>query len=57
MATMDTNHIAVAMGQVETTSLPRSSHAFSLTTFFLVTMTGCYFSLHRFRLLYVRFHV
>ena len=28
MATMATNHVAVAMGQVATTSLPRYSHFF-----------------------------
>ena len=41
---MSTNHIAVAVGQVET-SLPRSSHSFFPTTFFIVTMARCYFSL------------
>ena len=40
---MATNHVAVVMAQVETTSFPRSSHSFFPTTFFLVTMARCYF--------------
>ena len=36
MATMVTNHVSVAMGQVATTSLPRYSHCFFSTTLFLV---------------------
>ena len=40
MATMATNHVTVAMGQVATTSLPRYSHFFFQTTLFLVTMTS-----------------
>ena len=43
MATVAANHVVVAMGQVETTSLPRPIHSFLPTTFFLVTMSRCYF--------------
>ena len=45
MATIATNHVAIAMGQVATTSLPCSSHFFFPTSFFLVTMARCYFFL------------
>ena len=44
MANMVTNHVPVAMGQVETI-LPCSSHFFFPTTFFLDSMTMCHFSL------------
>ena len=45
MSNKATNHVAVAMVQVATTSLPRSSHFSFPTTFFLVPMARCYFSL------------
>ena len=43
MGTMATNHVAVAMAQVETTSFTRVSHSFFSTTFFLVLVARCYF--------------
>ena len=44
MDTMATNHVAVATGQVATTSLPGSGHYFFPTTFSLVTMARSCFS-------------
>ena len=44
MAFVATNNVSVAISQVGT-SLPRSSHSFFPTTFFLVTMARFYFSL------------
>ena len=42
MFIMATNHVVVAMGQIATTILPRSSHSLFPTSFFLVILARCY---------------